>query len=101
MVAWRDFKLPPDSLIVLQQVADALEFVPLLVDQVLTLVVNDAQPVDHSCSLVLVYADLRDAARRVNFKRLLGLILLLRESSAFGSHQWASKPAREAQPDLK
>ena len=99
--AWGDLELPPDRLIVLQQVANALEFVPLFVDQVLAFVVDHAQSVDHTRPLVLVDTDLRDAAWRINFKRLLGLILLLSETSAFGSHQWASQSAREAQPHLK
>ena len=73
MEALRDLELPPRCLVVLQQIADALKLVPLLVDHVLALVVDDAQAIDHSRALVLIERDLGDSPRRVDLKRLLRL----------------------------
>ena len=96
-----DLKLPPGRLLVLQQVANALKLVPLLVDQVLALVVDDTQAVDHPRALVLFERDLGDSPRWVDLKRLLRLARSLLQPGSLSAHERAPEPAREAKPHLE
>ena len=101
MEARGDLELPPDGLLVLQQVANALKLVPLLVDQILALVVDDAQAVDHARALVLVEGDLGDSPRWVDLKRLLRLARALLKPGSLSTHERTPEPAREAKPHLE
>ena len=96
-----DLELPPRRLLVLQQIANALKLVPLLVDHVLALVVDDAQAVDHSRALVLIERDLGDAPRWVDLKRLLRLARPLLQPGSLSAHERTPEPAREAKPHLE
>ena len=96
LVTLRNLELSPRCLI-LQEVADVGEFVPLLINHGLTFVIYNSKPVYHSRLLVLIDVDLCDAFGGVNFERLLRVRRTLTlQTSAFRSQQGTSEATREA-----
>lgn len=82
-----DLRLPPLSF-VWEVVTDRREFVPLLVEHILALVIDDSQTVDHSRARVLVDLNLANATRRVN---RIALLLVLRGALALQAGSFRSQ----------